>query len=367
MSFTSAIYRSLYEGYNYRLRTIAGGRWRDNCNPTSIIILLTELCNAKCVHCDIWKNRGKEDSPTEEQWKQVMSDLRAWLGPVQFTITGGEAMLKPYAIDLVAHGSSLGLFQEILTHGYWEDQTKIEKLALAKPSRVTVSLDGIGDVHSKIRGREKFWDRTSRSIETLKRMRKEHRLPYTVRLKNVIMDHNLTETIEIARMANVDGMDCFFQAIEQNYNTPDDPQWFLHSDNWPKNTAKAIANVRELIKLKRQGYRIANSIVQLEAMIPYFEDPDAHRMMMTMHSAHEKKMQCAALVNMQLQANGDVTVCTGAQPIGNVKDQPIKDIWKARPRLWDQGCCLERRCSPAELQNIQAATPSLIGISSHKD
>ena len=49
---------------NYRLRTIAGGRLASHCRPTAIAILLTERCNARCLHCDIWKNRGKEESPS---------------------------------------------------------------------------------------------------------------------------------------------------------------------------------------------------------------------------------------------------------------------------------------------------------------
>jgi MoaA/NifB/PqqE/SkfB family radical SAM enzyme len=349
-------YRRLYEGFNYRLRTVAGGRWASHCKPTSIVLLLTELCNARCLHCDIWKNRGKEESPDFEQWKQVMTDLRRWLGPVQVTISGGEALLKPFTIDLVAHASSIGLFLEILTHGYWEDQQKMEQLALARPWMVTISLDGIGETHSRIRGREKFWERTSRSIETLRRVRRERDLRYTVRLKHVIMAHNLTDTIEVARLANQEGFHVFYQPIEQNYNTPEDPQWFLHNDNWPKDTAQAARNVRELIRLKREGWHIANSHAQLEAMIPYFEDPDAHRVAVMSHDAHEARRSCTALVHMQFQANGDVVACSGVPPIGNIKRTPIREIWKNRPRYWESGCCLEKRCSRAELARLDGTS-----------
>jgi hypothetical protein len=58
----SWIYQRVYEGVNYRLRTFAGGAWAARCRPVSIALLLTEPCNVRCVHCDIWKNRGKEDS-----------------------------------------------------------------------------------------------------------------------------------------------------------------------------------------------------------------------------------------------------------------------------------------------------------------
>ena len=92
----------VYNGINYRLRTFNKGRWRGYCRPTSIALLLTERCNARCVHCDIWKNRGQEDRPTVEQWKTVLRDLRYWLGPVQVVLTGGEALLVPFATDLVS-------------------------------------------------------------------------------------------------------------------------------------------------------------------------------------------------------------------------------------------------------------------------
>src|SRR5688572_13892590 len=133
--------KRLFDSVNYRLRTFAGGRFASYCRPPSIIFLLTERCNAHCLHCDIWKNRGKEDSPTEEQWAQVLTDLRKWLGPVQVSFSGGEALLKPYTIDLVKHARKEGLYLEILTHGFWTDQGKIEALALANPWRVTLSFD----------------------------------------------------------------------------------------------------------------------------------------------------------------------------------------------------------------------------------
>jgi MoaA/NifB/PqqE/SkfB family radical SAM enzyme len=342
------VYKRLYDGVNYRLRTLAGGRFASHCRPTSIVILLTELCNARCVHCDIWKNKGKEDSPTLDQWKTVLSDLRSWLGPVHVAFSGGEALLRPYTIDLVAHGSSIGLFQEILTHGYWDDQSKIERLALANPWRVTVSLDGMSEAHTKIRGREGFFDKTSTTIDTLRRMRKERGLGYTIRLKNVIMAHNLDDACEIARLGSQEGMEVFYQPIEQNYNTVEDPTWFEHSENWPKDTAKAVSVVEKLIQLKKDGSHIDNSFAQLESMITYFRNPDAMRVSMQSHIAHERKVLCAALTNMQLQANGDMTICESQKPIGNVKTASVRQIWEGRPHYWSEGCCMERRCSAAE-------------------
>src|SRR6266540_3719800 len=301
----SKLYKRFYEASNYRLRAIAGGVFAAHCRPTSIVILLTERCNARCLHCDIWKNRGKEDSPSADGWKRVLTDLRRWLGPVQVTFSGGEALLKPFATDLVAYGSSIGLFIELLTHGYWPDQTRVEQLALANPWRVTISLDGLGATHDKVRGRGKFFDRTVTTIDTLQRVGGSQRRPFTIRLKTVVMSHNLQEVDQVARFADERGLEVFYQPIEQNYNTQEDPRWFENSDNWPGDPVEAVAAVQALISLKRNGLPIRNSYAQLEAMRAYFQNADALRVSVQAHSAHERRQHCTALTMLQIQANGD--------------------------------------------------------------
>jgi MoaA/NifB/PqqE/SkfB family radical SAM enzyme len=345
-------YRRAYSAANYRLRTLAGGRWADHCRPTDIAFLMTNLCNAKCVHCDIWKNKGKDDTPTLEQYQSTLSQIRSWLGPVHVYFTGGEALLRPYTTDVLAHAASIGLYAEILTHGYWDDQSRIEKLALANPSRVTVSLDGIGETHTKVRGRENFFEKTTRSLETLKRLRAEKGLGYVIRLKTVIMEHNLHDVENVARFAADNGCEVFYQAVEQNYNTPEDARWFEHSENWPRDPQRAIGAVRRLIALKKQGLPVRNSFQQLEVMIPYFLNPDSMRVTVQQHVAHLKHPICSALTTIQVLPNGDVLSCYGMPAVGNIKTTPIAEIWRHRPQWWTGGCCLESRCTPAEKGTI---------------
>ena len=341
-------YKRLYDAVNYRLRTFAGGRFASLCRPTWVSFLLTERCNARCVHCDIWKNRGQEDSPTREQWEAALTDLRRWLGPAHVCLTGGEALLKPFAVDLVEHGSRMGLFIELLTNGFWEDQSKIERLAMAKPWRVTLSLDGLGETHDRVRGREGSFERTSQTIDTLVRMRKENRLAYSIRLKTVVMSHNLHALEDVARFATRDGMDVLFQAVEQNYNAEEDSRWYLHGENWPKDTDRAVAAVDGLIRLKNEGLAIANTASSLEAMKGYFRDPAGSLVVTRAHTAHEKKASCASLGLVQVQSNGDVKTCSSMPPVGNIKTQSLREIWKNRPKWWISGCCMESRMSAEE-------------------
>jgi len=336
-------YRRLHEGINYRLRAFLGGRVASFCRPTSIALLLTERCNARCIHCDIWKNRGPEDRPSLLEWKVVLADLRRWLGPVQVVLTGGEALLNPNTIDLVSYGSSLGLFIELLSHGFWEDQSKIEDLALARPARVTISFDGLGETHNLIRGRDNFAEKTERTIQTLTRMRREHRPRMEIRLKTVVMRQNLDDVCDVARFAKRHDLEVFYQPIEQNYNTPEDSNWFARSGTWPDDTGKAVKVVRQLRALKSLGLPIVNSFAQLDVMIPYFLNPAGSRVAVQSHTAHEPQLLCSAATMLQIQANGDVRICTARPAIGNVKEQPIRAIWATRPHWWQEGCCLDER------------------------
>lgn len=341
------LHKRIYDAVNHRLRTIAGGQFSSMCRPTSISLLITERCNARCVHCDIWKNRGKEDNPSLEDWKRLLTQLRQWLGPVQVTLTGGEALLVPFTPDLAAYGSRLGLLVEVLTHGYWRDQARIEALARARPWRITMSMDGLGDVHSKVRGREGFFERSDSALKTLLRLRKDEGLAYSVRLKTVVMSHNIDQIVPLARYASRAGLDIFYQPIEQNYNTPEDPTWYLQSANWPHDTDRVVAAIRELLQLKAAGAHVANSVGQLEAMLRYFRDPATWRVATQSHAAHEERLTCAALDLLQVQSNGDVSVCVSSLPVGNIRATDIATIWRQRPRWWEAGCCLARRLEVA--------------------
>jgi MoaA/NifB/PqqE/SkfB family radical SAM enzyme len=90
-------------------------------------------------------------------------------------------------------------------------------------------------------------------------------------------------------------------------------------------------------------------------MIPYFRNPDALRVSTQSHAAHERRPSCAALTMLQLQANGDVTVCASQPPVGNIKATRVRAIWEQRPHWWEGGCCMERRCSEAEKRTLSLA------------
>lgn len=330
---------------SYHLRDFASGAWAHHCRPASIVLLLTERCNARCIHCDIWKNRGGEVTPACGQWKQLLSDIAAWLGPAQVTLSGGEALLRPYTPELLAFGKEHGLLMELLTNGYWLDQKRMEQAVLAEPWRITFSVDGIGEIHNVVRGRPDFWVNTERSILTAIRLRRERNLRSVIRLKTIIMRQNLDHVLEVAEFAAGNGLEVFYQAIEQNYNTAEDHDWYATGDNWPKDAAAAVRQVDRLIQGRKSGLPIRNSLQQLEVMKSYFSNPGELVTAIQGHTAHENHPACSAATGFQVQANGDVVVCSHKPPVGNIGQSGIRDIWAVRPRYWIGGACCQQRPS----------------------
>ena len=64
----------------------------------------------------------------------------------------------------------------------------------------------------------------------------------------------------MAKFAAENGMEVFYQAVEQNYNTAEDARWFETSENWPTDTPQAVALAaprKVILHLKREADRAA--------------------------------------------------------------------------------------------------------------
>jgi MoaA/NifB/PqqE/SkfB family radical SAM enzyme len=126
--------------------------------PTHAIVAVTYRCNARCTMCDIWKMKpGSELRP--EDYRRLPSSLR------QINVTGGEPLLRG---DLAA---VVGVMQErchrarvvLSTNGLLPDRLG-RLLAQTRDVAVRVSLDGIGDVHNRIRGVDGAYDKALESL-----------------------------------------------------------------------------------------------------------------------------------------------------------------------------------------------------------
>ena len=115
---------------------------------------ITRTCNLRCVHC--YSDSMAAKYPGELDWPQMMAvvdDLAAYEIP-SLLLSGGEPMIHPRFFDLIDYARARGLKLTLSTNGTLIDREKAELLKAAEVAYVGISLDGIGEVHDRFRGKQ---------------------------------------------------------------------------------------------------------------------------------------------------------------------------------------------------------------------
>lgn len=136
--------------------------------PYLVTFNLTNLCNSRCIMCHFWKNKKRENEITPEEIKHILQQ-NAMKNITQVALTGGEILLRPdipEIIDIIYE--TTGIKPHFGTNGLLP--ARLDHLIAAKKDKiggVMISVDGVGDIHDRIRGKGTF-DITMRSIKLLK-------------------------------------------------------------------------------------------------------------------------------------------------------------------------------------------------------
>ena len=111
--------------------------------PRSVRVSLTDRCDLACVYCRPSRSDGYlEDRLDEASWRVMMNGLAA-SGVRRVRITGGEPLLYPRVVEMVAYAASLGFDDLALTTNATRLAKLAEPLVRAGLKRLTVSLDSL--------------------------------------------------------------------------------------------------------------------------------------------------------------------------------------------------------------------------------
>ena len=144
--------------------------------PTALNFQVNDICNARCVMCHVWQHkRDREMSPRE--FATLLSD--PYFSDLEHVgITGGEPTLcrnlDEYYLLLPDVCPKLK-GASFITHGFDTDRAVgiYSRVASAYRARGLdfhgmVSLDGVGEVHDRVRGRSGAFERATRTLFGLK-------------------------------------------------------------------------------------------------------------------------------------------------------------------------------------------------------
>jgi len=302
--------------------------------PTGAIAILTYRCNARCVHCYSYKVPRMEELSTDE-WFRALDELRAWLGPVFLSLTGGEALLRRDAIDIARHAAQLGFWVEFLSNGWLLNEEKAEQLVKSGIRRIKVSLDGgRQETHDRVRGLKGFHERASGALSKLAEYNARSGNGLQIYAKTAIMTLNVDDlegVVRFAREIGIYGVE--FQAIEPVYYSDQqgDPNWFVNNPLWIEDFDNVHRRIEELKRLKEEGYPVINSLENLSMMQEYFRDPQAEAHRVHTHDYTRKNSDCRDWVGgFQIDPSGHLRMCHWMDPFGNVKGGDIPRVWRNR-------------------------------------
>ena len=118
---------------------------------------ITHQCNLFCAHC---YQKERASHMPDEMLRETLDKYCRFLEENHFSgrvyLTGGEPLLHPRFFDLAREITDRGLMLAVLTNGTLIDRMTANRLALLHPLFVQVSLDGVWEVHDRIRGEFSF-------------------------------------------------------------------------------------------------------------------------------------------------------------------------------------------------------------------
>lgn len=165
-------------------------------SPFIVFWETTRACDLACRHCRASAIARRDPLElTTAEGKELLDELRAMGVPV-VVLTGGDPAKRPDLVELVRHGSEIGL-RMALTPSATPLVTPdlLGRLKEAGLARLAISLDGAQrGTHDGFRG-ERTFDRT---LDLLCHARQ---LGLTTQLNTTVSQHNLSEIDNVAAIA----------------------------------------------------------------------------------------------------------------------------------------------------------------------
>ncbi len=137
--------------------------------PVQLYVVLNAECDLRCRMCRFWQGVYEEPGRALRSLAELTAlfEDAADRGTRSVILTGGEPFLRADLLDVVDAATSRLPFVRLQTNGLHLDDAAVEGLVASGLDVLWVSLDGVGEAHDRIRGREGAFDRIVAGLERL--------------------------------------------------------------------------------------------------------------------------------------------------------------------------------------------------------
>jgi MoaA/NifB/PqqE/SkfB family radical SAM enzyme len=109
-------------------------------HPILVHIVPIRRCNLSCTYCNEFDDYSKP-VPIDQMLRRI--DLLAALGAKNITLSGGEPLLHPQIVEIIARVRQHGILAGLITNGYLLSPERIHELNRAGLDHLQISVDNV--------------------------------------------------------------------------------------------------------------------------------------------------------------------------------------------------------------------------------
>lgn len=285
----------------------------------------TNKCNMYCDHC--YRESGEENigELTTEEGKKLITEIKK-AGFMIMIFSGGEPLMRPDIVELIAHAKSVGLRPVLGSNGSLLTEDLAYRLKEAGAIRIGISLDSLDSKkHNHLRKYENAFEEAVRGMEICNKVGLEFQIHTTV------MKWNLKEMEAITDFAVSKGA----KAHHLFFLIP---------------TGRGV-NIEADMLTEEEYEEVLNIVLEKQKKVKIEIKPTCAPQFMRIAKEKEMDMRftkgCIAGISYCIVSpRGDVQPCAYFDlRVGNVKDKPFDEIWrestafeKMRTEEYSGGC-----------------------------
>jgi len=304
-----------------------------SAKPLGITLKPTLSCNLRCIMCSYAASGAVRANPRDslplETYKRLVDDVVGWKPYIWFT--GGEPTLYPDILPLLSYIRERGLVCGMTSNG--TTLTKVADGIVANPmDLLVVSLDGRGEVHDKVRGNPRAFQRAYAGVEALQAAKKAAKAPHpAVVISTALTPESFRQAHEMVDVAqelgavalNVQHLWMMTASMIADHNARWGDEQYVDPEEWASDENHGM-DPREVVEaveaIRRKPSRIPiifQPDMRPEEIVTYYQSPATFV---------RRRPAVCAWVNTDILPTGDVSPCFGVV-CGNISTERFTDIW----------------------------------------
>ena len=295
--------------------------------PFRVQIDITDKCNFRCPTCSKWRTAPSTEELELYEWKAVFEKIRDAPLLREISISGGEPFARPDILKILELAKQQKLRVVLISNGWFVNAGVFQQLEEVGLDRLMVSLNSLEEfAHDRSRATPGSYERIIQLIETWRARPRTTDLCLTT----VVMEPNCGELSSLASFAHEKGLNgIIFQVLAPDeahypfYNEPCMPKsaaaWHVNDPLWVRSVDTLRQEIDKLLRMQKGSCPIINPPSQLRNFPLYYEKPETARTLPCL----------GTLSRMYIDPFGDIRLCYGYPPIGNILRDDPRQVWRS--------------------------------------